>query len=284
MDNAHAQGAWTISEVERLTGLPRRDIQRCCYNGKGGLGIVEVQNSTWGRRCYSVAEMAALYVVQLERLTGESLPEIARKLCGQAGEEPFEPADHLAVQAARLEERSEAIAGQLARARALRIALQEDDPQSALGALVERCVGDQLVAALRTLAEKGVCERGQTNVAAGRKALAPNDLCGLGSALDTGWLARELSRGRTGANAARRRASGNRARPRKRHRRRPRLHRRFPRPCAASPELGIRCAGHRYGRGTVARSGIVRAHLPSASVVTKHSTSALLYQRKEAPS
>lgn len=80
MGNAHAQGAWTISEVERLTGLPRRDIQRCCYSGKGGLGIVDVPNSTWGRRCYGVAEMATLYVVQLERLAGESLPEIGRKL------------------------------------------------------------------------------------------------------------------------------------------------------------------------------------------------------------
>ena len=47
MNNAHEHGGWTISEVERLTGLPRRDIQRCCYSGKGGLGIVKPQDSTW---------------------------------------------------------------------------------------------------------------------------------------------------------------------------------------------------------------------------------------------
>lgn len=39
MDNAHEHGGWTISEVERLTGLPRRDIQRCCYSGKGGIAL-----------------------------------------------------------------------------------------------------------------------------------------------------------------------------------------------------------------------------------------------------
>lgn len=193
MGNAHAQGAWTISEVERLTGLPRRDIQRCCYSGKGGLGIVDVPNSTWGRRCYGVAEMAALYVVQLERLAGESLPEIGRKLREETGADSPNPAAQLAVHSARLEERCETIAGQLARARALCIALREDDPQGALGSFVERCVGDQLVAALRTLVEEGSRECGQANVSAGRKTLAPDSLFGLGSALDAGWLTRELS-------------------------------------------------------------------------------------------
>lgn len=111
MGNAHAQGAWTISEVERLTGLPRRDIQRCCYSGKGGLGIVDVPNSAWGRRCYGVAEMAALYVVQLERLAGKSLSEIGRMLREETGADFLNPADELAVHSARLEERCEAIAG-----------------------------------------------------------------------------------------------------------------------------------------------------------------------------
>ena len=65
MNNAHEHGGWTISEVERLTGLPRRDIQRCCYSGKGGLGIIKPQDSTWGRRTYSVDEIALLYVCNL---------------------------------------------------------------------------------------------------------------------------------------------------------------------------------------------------------------------------
>lgn len=58
---------------------------------------------------------------------------------------------------------------------------------------MERCVGDQLVAALRTLVEEGSRECGQANVSAGRKTLAPDSLFGLGSALDAGWLTRELS-------------------------------------------------------------------------------------------
>ena len=34
------QAGWRISEVERLTGLSRRDIQRVCYQGEGGIGLL----------------------------------------------------------------------------------------------------------------------------------------------------------------------------------------------------------------------------------------------------
>lgn len=50
MNNEHEHGGWTISEVERLTGLPRRDIQRCCYSGKGGLGIVKSPGQHLGKK------------------------------------------------------------------------------------------------------------------------------------------------------------------------------------------------------------------------------------------
>ena len=43
---------WKISQVEALVGLPRRDIQRACYEGAGGLGIVHPQNTAWGWRMY----------------------------------------------------------------------------------------------------------------------------------------------------------------------------------------------------------------------------------------
>ena len=41
---------WKISQVEALVGLLRRDIQRACYEGAGGLGIVKPRNTTWGWR------------------------------------------------------------------------------------------------------------------------------------------------------------------------------------------------------------------------------------------
>ena len=42
---------WKISQVEALVGLPRRDIQRACYEGAGGLGIVKPRNTTWVGAC-----------------------------------------------------------------------------------------------------------------------------------------------------------------------------------------------------------------------------------------
>ena len=117
MNNAHEHGGWTISEVERLTGLPRRDIQRCCYNGKGGLGIVQPQNSTWGRRTYSAREVATLFVVRLEKQQGLSLPEIGDKLRKRPAIGSEAEPGLLAVHIERLKERQEEVAGQLLAAR-----------------------------------------------------------------------------------------------------------------------------------------------------------------------
>ncbi len=48
-----SQQGWAISQVEALIGLSRRDIQRCCYEGKGGVGILSPEDSKWGRRTYT---------------------------------------------------------------------------------------------------------------------------------------------------------------------------------------------------------------------------------------
>ena len=42
---------WKVSQVEALIDLPRRDIQRACYEGPGGIGIVRPQNTSWGWAC-----------------------------------------------------------------------------------------------------------------------------------------------------------------------------------------------------------------------------------------
>ena len=153
MNNAHEHGGWTISEVERLTGLPRRDIQRCCYSGKGGLGILKPQDSTWGRRTYSACDVATLFVVRLEKQQGLSLPEIGEKLRKRPAIGSEAEPGLLAVHIARLKEQQEEVAGQLLAARALLMASQGAEPLLA-GELVENEIDAQVIEALRKMADE----------------------------------------------------------------------------------------------------------------------------------
>ena len=74
------QEGWTISQVEALIGLSRRDIQRCCYEGKGGVGILSPEDSRWGRRTYTADDLARLFIVAQMKADGMSLPEAGRAL------------------------------------------------------------------------------------------------------------------------------------------------------------------------------------------------------------
>ena len=66
---------WKISQVEKLIGLSRRDIQRACYSGRGGVAILQPENSSWGKRVYGVEDLAKLFVVKCHREKGLSLVE-----------------------------------------------------------------------------------------------------------------------------------------------------------------------------------------------------------------
>lgn len=68
---------WKISQVEKLIGLSRRDIQRACYSGKGGVAILDPKNSSWGKREYDIDDLAKLFVVKCHRQKGMSLVESA---------------------------------------------------------------------------------------------------------------------------------------------------------------------------------------------------------------
>lgn len=68
---------WKISQVEKLIGLSRRDIQRACYSGKGGAAILAPKDSSWGKRSYSLEDLAKLFVVKCHRQKGMSLVESA---------------------------------------------------------------------------------------------------------------------------------------------------------------------------------------------------------------
>ncbi len=143
MKNAHAQGRWTVSEVEHLTGLSRRDIQRCCYQGKGGVGILEPQDSSWGRRSYSVTDIATLYVVQLEKQSGLSLPEIGQKFQRNKDRGEFDVTAALKAHKARMEEQLERLSGHVLTAIALLESCENNDSES-LGELFEHELAAQI--------------------------------------------------------------------------------------------------------------------------------------------
>ena len=73
------QAGWKISEVERLTGLSRRDIQRVCYQGEGGIGLLSPKETKWGYRVYSAQDLKVLHAVSLLKERGKTLPQVKRE-------------------------------------------------------------------------------------------------------------------------------------------------------------------------------------------------------------
>ncbi len=125
MDQGTVRGGWRISEVERLLGLGRRDIQRACYGGRGGVAILDPTDTAWGRRTYDGHDLAQLFLVGQLRRRGLSLPEVKAEFEGsRAAGRTVE--DMLAVQVARLREQAEEVAGRLLQAEALLAAVGGD--------------------------------------------------------------------------------------------------------------------------------------------------------------
>ncbi len=139
MSGYGSQRGWKISQVERLIGLPRRDIQRACYAGKGGVDIVAPADTTWGRRLYSKEDLAWLFLVKLYKDEGYSLPEISKML---SGENLNDLRSELKTQLHRLMERLEEAKLQYFRARSLLSALDEKREAATDGPLAE-CVQEQ---------------------------------------------------------------------------------------------------------------------------------------------
>ena len=74
-----SKAEWKISQVEKLIGLSRRDIQRACYKGRGGVANLQPKDSSWGRRNYSLEDVATLFVVKCHKERGLSLVEIKKE-------------------------------------------------------------------------------------------------------------------------------------------------------------------------------------------------------------
>ena len=128
MGSNNMQEGWKVSEVERLIGLPRRDIQRACYEGAGGAGILSPADSSWGRRLYSKDDLLTLFMVKQERDQGLSLPEVKRLFEEKEGE-PGGWRRFVDDQVARMRDEFEDAAWRLASAEALQAATrgEEDD-------------------------------------------------------------------------------------------------------------------------------------------------------------
>ena len=119
---------WKVSQVEALIDLPRRDIQRACYEGPGGIGIVRPRNTSWGWRVYEVADVAS-----------QTLEEACREFTPSEDKTDLASALELCEQRARDARDTEA--GALMAARALKCALAHED-QSIFAGLIDSAFGE----------------------------------------------------------------------------------------------------------------------------------------------
>lgn len=117
---------WRIAEVERLVGLSRRDIQRACYQGRGGVGVLAPSDGSWGRRTYDKQDLATLFLLAQRRREGLTLSQAAEDLREKQHGHALQ--ELLAIEAERLSDQLADVAEQLVRAEALSAAL-EDEPQ-----------------------------------------------------------------------------------------------------------------------------------------------------------
>lgn len=130
---------WKVSQVEALIDLPRRDIQRACYEGPGGIGIVRPRNTSWGWRVYEVADVAKLFLLAQARRRSQTLEEACREFTPSEDKTDLASALELCEQRARDARDTEA--GAFMAARALQCALEQGD-QSIFAGLIDSAFGE----------------------------------------------------------------------------------------------------------------------------------------------
>lgn len=154
MSKSRVQEGWRVSQVERLIDLPKRDIQRACYDGKGGASILQPADSTWGKRLYDIDDIAILMLVKLHKGEGYCLPEIHDLLNGPDGQVSAEK--QLAIWKAKLEEELLETKLKLNRVLALLAALHEskDRRSEAVKNFLRQCLPEEAIEALTILLSK----------------------------------------------------------------------------------------------------------------------------------
>lgn len=161
MEQSSATGGWRVSQVASLLDMPRRDITRSCYadRQRGGAGILQPDDGSWGRRSYSVEDIAWLYLVKLQHEAGYSLPEIAQRMDTSAGINAL--CGHLDVVAGRAEEMLDGLRLRCERARALRCALSgvAKDAQGAVERYLRERIGSDEVELMQRMLTHLAVER-----------------------------------------------------------------------------------------------------------------------------
>lgn len=124
MEQRSAAEGWKILQVVSLLNMERRDITRSCYadRRRGGAGILQPADGSWGRRSYSIEDIGWLYLVKLQHEAGYSLPEIARRMDTSTGAEGL--CELLRVVEDRAAEEFDELQAKRERARVLRYALE----------------------------------------------------------------------------------------------------------------------------------------------------------------
>lgn len=130
----HMTRGWEISDVERLTGLPRRYIQRACYAGKDGVGLLTPQTHA-RERTYGIHDLAMLYIVRLlrdERYSRDhqrhTLGEVRDTIARQGGD----ARRILRAESELLRDQLEEVLDQYLHARAFEASLDESAPRERL--------------------------------------------------------------------------------------------------------------------------------------------------------
>ena len=140
MGDGTTRDGWTVSQVERLIGLPRRDVQRACYQdrARGGAAILNPADGSWGRRTYHVDDLAALYLVKLYKDQGLSLAEIREVFASQGSRASRK--DLLSTQVERLREQRDELSAKLRMSEALLGAIDAALDPRALRSVAKRAL------------------------------------------------------------------------------------------------------------------------------------------------
>lgn len=140
MDNRMQRAAqgWEISDVERLIGLPRRHIQRACYTGKDGVGILAPETN--GRnRVYGIHDLAALLAVSLlrdERYSRDHQRHTLGEVRDAIVDAGWDIERILQSETELLRDQLEEMSSQYLKVRALVAALDSNTPEESLASLI----------------------------------------------------------------------------------------------------------------------------------------------------
>ena len=191
MGGKASRNGWKISQVERLIELPRRDIQRSCYQGQGGVAILSPKDSSWGRRSYDCEDVAKLFVVKQFKSDGRSLPE-AKRMFARCEERGEDCRMLLASCAETLREREDEARRQREIAESLLCALSELRQGRAFETAMGRRAAVRFVRSLGSLAEAlafpADADGGLCRSAATRFSVSIQRLASLGNYGIAGWV------------------------------------------------------------------------------------------------